>query len=141
MDWLTIFWPLRRDAALPSERISTAWRNDTPSVFITQSTTLPPTWQAPRQCHRPFEGVMTKDGVLSAWNGQRPMRSFVPWGLSSTPLARTKAARSISLLMRSSSICGIRAMPVSFLNTPSRGKMRFLPSQDIIPIVLLVKAC
>ena len=50
----------------PSRSSSTAWRKLTPSVFITQSITEPPSPQAPRQFHRPLLGVTTSDGSLSS---------------------------------------------------------------------------
>jgi hypothetical protein len=36
------------------------------------------------QCHSPFDGVTTSEGVSSSWNGQRPIRS-APAFFSSTP--------------------------------------------------------
>jgi hypothetical protein len=44
---------------------STAWRNETPRCFMTQSIGPPPIWQ-PKQCHRFFEGVTTSDGSPSS---------------------------------------------------------------------------
>jgi hypothetical protein len=52
--------------ATPSRSSSTAWRNDTPSTRITQSITDPPTWHAPKQCHKFFAGLITSDGDRSS---------------------------------------------------------------------------
>jgi hypothetical protein len=46
-------------------RSSAAWRNETPSVRITQSITEPPASQAPRQCQRFLAGVITR---LGSWS-------------------------------------------------------------------------
>jgi len=65
---------------------STAWRKLTPLARITQSMAVPPTLQAPRQCHRFFAGVMTSDGVRSSWKGHLPRRS-APCRVSLIPRA------------------------------------------------------
>ena len=87
--------PATITGSTPQRSTSTAWRKLTPWAFITQSITDPPTWQAPRQCHRPLEGVTTSEGVSSSWNGQRPTRSL-PLASSTTPERVTSSARSTS---------------------------------------------
>jgi hypothetical protein len=54
---------------------STAWRNETPLSFITQSMGPPPTPQ-PKQCHRFLAGVTIRLAVSSAWNGQWPAQAL-----------------------------------------------------------------
>ena len=54
---------------------STACLKLTPCVFITQSITEPPAPQ-PKQLNRLDFGVITQDGVLSAWNGQHKAKSL-----------------------------------------------------------------
>ena len=90
---------------------STACRNEIPSAFITQSITVPPAWQAPKQCHRFFPGVITSDGVRSSWKGQQPIRS-APWRLSSTPRASARRCTETSVFSRSTISAGIRAIKV-----------------------------
>ena len=88
---------------------STACRNDTPFIRITQSITVPPAWHAPRQCHRFVAGVTASDGVLSSWNGQCPIR-FAPVLFNSTPEASTRRPRETSFFSRSISASGMRAI-------------------------------
>ncbi len=108
--------------ACPARRSSTAWRKLTPSERITQSSTEPPAWHAPRQCHRFLAGLTTSDGSRSSWNGQRPTRSE-PAFLSSTPEAATRASRATSFFSRSTSWSAIRALPPpAQLARPERAK-------------------
>lgn len=78
-----------RSAAASVRSNSTACRKLTPWARITQSTTLPQAWQAPRQCHKFFPGETTSDGPASSWNGHRPTRS-APCGRNSTPTPSTQ---------------------------------------------------
>jgi hypothetical protein len=87
---------------------STAWRNDTPRLFITQSIGPPPIWQ-PKQCHRFFAGVTTNEASASSWNGQRPSQSL-PAFFSSTPEASTRRSTLTSFFSRSSSVSGMRGI-------------------------------
>ena len=92
-------------------RSSTACRKLVLSTRITQSITLPPIWQAPRQCQRFVAGVIDKLGSRSSWKGQSPRR-FDPCLFSVIPLAVTSRSSEISFFSRSISISGMRAIAV-----------------------------
>ncbi len=93
---------------MPSRSSSTACRNETPSVRITQSMTLPPVWHSPRQCHRFLAGDTTSEGLRSSWKGHRPARS-APALRSSTPRACTRETSDTSVFSRSISASGTLA--------------------------------
>ena len=98
--------------AAPARSTSTAWRKLTPWVRITQSMAEPPTWQAPMQCQRPFDGVTTATGCRRRGTGStrpgrpRPSSAPPPTGSPARPgPPPSSAARSPRLR------CGPRAPP------------------------------
>jgi len=94
-----------------SRSSSTACRKDTPCARITQSMTLPPAWQAPRQCHTFLPGDTSKLGVWSS-NGHRPSRSE-PCRARATPTPSTSRATLTSAFNRAISASGTRATATS----------------------------
>jgi hypothetical protein len=64
----------------------------------------------PRGGQMLFEGVTTRDGVLSSWNGQRPMRS-APLRVKITPRASARCCTETSALSCSITPSGMRATP------------------------------
>jgi len=72
----------------------------------------PPAWHAPRQCHRFVFGLTTSEGVLSSWNGQRPIRSL-PCAFNTTPADSTRRSSETCSFSRSISESAMRAIGVS----------------------------
>jgi len=64
------------------------------------------------QCHRFFPGLITSDGLSSAWNGHRPVMS-APVRASTTPAASASETSGTSAFSRSISASGTRATPPS----------------------------
>ena len=89
----------------------------TTSFVITQSMELPPVLQTPRQFHRLFDGVMTREGVRSLWNGHLPSR-FAPCRTSFTPRASANRCTDTSRFSRSTSSSGILAICAAFRKNP-----------------------
>src|SRR5438045_2886889 len=75
------------------------------------------------QWNSPLCGETMKLGVFrSSWNGQRPMKSFVPCFFNSMPRLCTRATRSVSRLTRSISASGMRqGISVSVIGDPLAG--------------------
>src|SRR5438477_1152610 len=75
------------------------------------------------QWNSPLAGETIKLGVCrSSWNGQRPMKSFVPCFFKLMPRLCTSATRSVSRLTRSISASGMRqGISVSIIGDPLAG--------------------
>ncbi len=90
-----------------------------PCARITQSITVPPVWQAPRQCQRFFFGLMTRLGSWSSWNGHSPSRS-APCRLSLTPRASARRSSETSCFSRLDHFIGDAGHPASFPAFPAK---------------------
>ena len=92
-------------APLSRRRMSTAWRKLTFSYAMMNAITSPPLLHSPKQCHRFFAGVITKDGSRSSWKGQHPTR-FSPWPFNAIPRRRHTSASATSRFNRSKLVIG-----------------------------------
>ena len=104
-------------APLSRRRMSTACRKLTFSYAMMKAITSPPLLHSPKQCHRFFAGVMTKEGSRSSWKGQHPTK-FSPCPFNAIPRRRHTSASATSRFNRSNSSSGILAMYASMHKKP-----------------------